>query len=65
MLTLFLHRRRKAAEAAAQAIKESGGTIEQTRRIYGTRLLIRGLLWASIYLLSRGLLELAIPSTAA
>ena len=65
MLTPILHRKRKAAEAAAQAIKAAGGTIEQTRRVYGTRLLIRGLLWASIYLLSRGLLELTIPSSAA
>jgi hypothetical protein len=56
MLTPILHRKRKAAEAAAKAIKEAGGSIEQTRRVYGTRLLIRGLLWASIYLLSRGLL---------
>ena len=65
MLIPILHRQRKAAQAAAQAIKEAGGTIEQTRRVYGTRLLIRGLLWASVYLLSRGLLELTIPSAAA
>ena len=65
MLTALLHRRRMAAKAAAKAIKESGGTIEQTRRVYGTRLLVRGLLWASIYLLSRGLLELGITSPAA
>ena len=63
MLTPILHRKRKAAEAAARALKDDvGGAIEQTRRIYGTRLLVRGLLWASIYLLSRGLLELTIPS---
>jgi len=62
MLIPILHRKRKAAEAAAKAIQEAGGTIEQTKRIYGTRLLVRGLLWASVYLLSRGLLELAIPS---
>ncbi len=65
MLIPILHRQCKAAQAAAQAIKEAGGTIEQTRRVYGTRLLIRGLLWASVYLLSRGLLELTIPSAAA
>jgi hypothetical protein len=65
MLTPILHRKRKAAEAAAQAIKGAGGAIEQTRHIYGTRLLVRGLLWASVYLLSRGLLELTIPSSAA
>ena len=58
MLTPILHRNRKAAEAAARAIKGAGGAIEQTRRIYGTRLLIRGLLWLSVYLLSHGLLEL-------
>jgi len=64
MLIPILHRKRKAAEAAARALKDDvGGAIEQTRRIYGTRLLIRGLLWASVYLLSRGLLELTIPST--
>jgi hypothetical protein len=65
MLTALLHRKRKAAEAAAKAIKDDTVcAIEQTRRIYGTRLLIRGLLWASVYLVSRGLLELTIPSTA-
>ncbi len=72
MLTPLLHRQRKAAEAAAKAIKhaggsmkDAGGAIEQTRRIYGTRLLVRGLLWGSIYLLSRGLLELdTLPSAA-
>ena len=66
MLIPILHRKRKAAEAAARALKDDvGGAIEQTRRIYGTRLLVRGLLWASVYLLSRGLLELTIPSSAA
>ena len=65
MLTAFLHRRRMAAKAAAEAIKATGGTIEQTRRVYGTRLLIRGLLWASVYMLSRGLLELLAAPPAA
>jgi len=66
MLIPILHRKRKAAEAAAQALKDDvGGAIELNRRIYGTRLLVRGLLWASVYLLSRGLLELTIPSSAA
>jgi hypothetical protein len=64
MLIPILHRKRKAAEAAAQSITAAGGALEQTRRVYGTRLLIRGLLWASVYLLSRGLLELAITSPA-
>lgn len=79
MLTALLHKRRKNAEDAARKIKEAkrdihgaakaiegaADAIEQTRRIYGTRLLVRGLLWASIYLLSRGLLELAIQPAAA
>ena len=65
MLTPILHRTRKAAEAAAQAAKDAGGAIEQTQQIYGARLLVRGLLWASVYLLSRGLLELTIASTPA
>jgi hypothetical protein len=65
MLIPILHRKRKAAEAAAKAIKGAGGAIEQTRRIYGTRLLIRGLLWLSVYLLSHGLLELVDRQNAA
>src|SRR5688500_14734277 len=64
MLIPMLHRKRKAAESLARAIKESGGTVEQTRQIYGTRLLVRGLLWMSIYLLSRGLLELIAGNNA-
>ena len=76
MLTALLHKRRKNAEdaarkaneakkgihGAAEVVEGAAAAIEQTRRIYGTRLLIRGLLWVSVYLLSRGLLELAIPS---
>jgi hypothetical protein len=65
MLIPILHRQRKAAEAAARAIKEAGGTVEQTRQIYGTRLLIRGLLWVSLYMISRGLLALgSLPPAA-
>ena len=65
MLIPILHRQRKAAQAAAKAITEAGGSIEQTRRVYGTRLLVRGLLWGSIYVLSRGLLELnTLPPAA-
>src|SRR3954463_4171384 len=54
MLSAILHRKRKAAKALAA----TADSIEQHRQVYGTRLLIRGLLWVSIYLLSRGLLEL-------
>ena len=61
MLTAFLHRRRMLAKT----LEESGQAIEITKRIYGTRLLVRGLLWVSVYLLSRGLLELDIASSAA
>ena len=61
MLSVFLHRKRKAAQALAaskSAAKSAGEALEITRQVYGTRLLVRGLLWVSIYLLSRGLLQL-------
>lgn len=54
MLSAILHRRRKAAKA----LEAAAHSIDDHRRVYGTRLLIRGVLWLSIYLLSRGLLEL-------
>jgi hypothetical protein len=62
MLIAFIHRRRKAAKQAAEtaklAGKNAGEIVDATRRIYGVRLLIAGLLWASIYLIARGLLAL-------
>lgn len=54
MLTAILHRKRKAAKA----LEAAAHSIEEHRQVYGPRLLVRGLLWVSIYLLSRGLLEL-------
>ena len=63
MLTPLLHRKRKIAQALEEsegAITSAGEALERTKRIYGIRLLVRGLLWISIYALSRGLLELAI-----
>jgi hypothetical protein len=68
MLSVFLHRKReiaKALEAAKGAADSAGEALEQTRRIYGIRLLVRGLLWGSVYVLSRGLLEFGIEPTAA
>ena len=62
MLTVFLHRKRKAAQALAASKGEAssaGEALEITRQVYGARLLVRGLLWVSIYLLARGLLEMA------
>jgi hypothetical protein len=56
MLIPFLHRRRKAAEAKAKFEAGVHSAVEQTRQIYGTRLLVRGLLWGSVYLLAHGLL---------
>ena len=59
MLTVFLHRKRKVADALAAtkgAAKSAGEALELTHQVYGVRLLVRGLLWISIYLLSRGLL---------
>lgn len=63
MLTPLLHRKPKIAQALEEskgAITSAGEALEQTRRIYGIRLLVRGLLWISIYALSRGLLALDI-----
>jgi hypothetical protein len=54
MLSAILHRKRKAAKVLAATAQ----SIDEHRQVYGTRLLIRGLLWVSIYLLSRGLLAL-------
>ena len=68
MLSVFLHRKReiaKALEATKDTIESAGQALEQTKRIYGIRLLVRGLLWASVYLLSRGLLEFDIQPAAA
>ena len=68
MLSVFLHRKREVAKALEQskhAIESAGEALEQTKRIYGIRLLVRGLLWASVYMLSRGLLELDIQPSAA
>jgi hypothetical protein len=56
MLSAILHRKRKAAKDLEAVAK----TVEEHRQVYGTRLLVRGLLWGSIYLLSRGLLEMSI-----
>lgn len=67
MLTPILHRKRKAAQAledSKQAITSAGAALETTKRIYGIRLLVRGLLSMSIYGLSRGLLELDIVGPA-
>ena len=50
---------RKRINEAKKAAAEAGGAIEETRQVYGARLLRAGLLWGSTYLLSRGLLELS------
>src|SRR5687768_4645186 len=66
MLTPLIHRKRRlATDVSKGALSEVDDAIEQTRHIYGARLLVRGLLWISVFLLSRGLLELAIPSSTA
>ena len=54
MLSAILHRKRRAAKA----LEAAAHSVEEHRQVYGPRLLIRGLLWVSIYLLSRGLLEM-------
>ncbi len=50
---------RKRIDEAKKAAAEAGGAIEETRRVYGFRLLRAGLIWGSTYVLSRGLLELS------
>jgi hypothetical protein len=67
MLSIFLHRKRKLAQAlekAKRSTSSAGEALEQTKRINGIRLLVRGLLWLSVYLISRGLLAMDIASPA-
>jgi hypothetical protein len=66
MLTPLLHRKRKLADAASKgALGEVQDAVGLTRQVYGTRLLVRGLLWMSMFFLSRGLLELEIGTSTA
>lgn len=69
MLTAFLHRRRLAAKHALALSKDArtsaADAVALTRRVYGLRLVVRGVLWVSVYLLSRGLLALEIEPIAA
>jgi hypothetical protein len=58
MLTAILHRKRKAAKDLADAAR----TVDEHRQVYGVRLLVRGLLWLSVYLIAHGLLELIGPN---
>jgi hypothetical protein len=46
-----------ALDSASKAIGCFAEAIEQTRRLYGTTLLIRGVLWMATYAASRALLE--------
>jgi hypothetical protein len=46
-----------ALQSANEAIGCSAEAIAQTKRIYGTALLTRGVLWMATYAASRGLLE--------
>jgi len=67
MLTPFLHRKRKAAQALADSLHAAGSArdvVVRTKQIYGTRLLVRGLLWMSIYALARGLLMMDVEPAA-
>jgi hypothetical protein len=43
-----------------RAVELGGSAVQETRRVYGIRLLRAGLFWGSTYILSRGLLELPI-----
>ncbi len=60
---IFFHLRRKLDAARAEARKaggEAAAAVEQTHRVYGYRLVLTGALWASVYGISRGLLEMEI-----
>ena len=47
-----------AMKDVKRAVDETGSAVEETRRVYGLKLLRAGLFWGSTYMLSRGLLEL-------
>ena len=47
-------------KGSKHAIDEAMEAVGQTKRVYGARLLVRGLLWAAVYVAARGLLETAI-----
>ena len=60
---IFFDIRRKIDAARAEARKaggEAAAAVEQTQRVYGYRLLLTGALWASVYGISRGLLDVAV-----
>jgi hypothetical protein len=64
-MTGFLEeQKRRVAETPARTHADVQGAIEQTHRIYGVRLLLRGLLWITVYLVARGLLTLEIEAPA-
>ena len=47
-------------KGSKQVIDTAMEAVGQTKRVYGARLLIRGLLWMAIYAVARGLLETTI-----
>jgi hypothetical protein len=66
MLLFRLHKRLAAAKSdVASAVARGEAAIEETHKLFGVRLLIAGLLWVSVYLLSRGVLALGLTEPAA
>ena len=54
------HKVAEVLKATKQVIDGAATAVEETKRVYGARLLMRGLLWVAIYIASRWLLESGI-----
>jgi hypothetical protein len=53
-----------ALKDVKDVVNSAGAAVERSKQIYGTRLVVRGVLWMAIYAVSRGLLELDVAPTA-
>ncbi len=68
MVPIFFHLRRRLTAAKAdvsRAVARGEAAVEETHTLFGLRLLVAGLFWISVYLLSRGILALGIVDQTA